>query len=243
MLTIHALKVTLLGAGIAAIAAGFATPAAAKPAACAYATFQNGDFGVINLTTGAFTRRGNSGTLVGLAVTPAGTLVSELQGSGQLYSVNPANGALTYIGQTGLTTSLDIGSTLTTVYEVTGDGSVYTIDTGNGKALKLGNAGVAISNNNSIGFSAGAKSLFTVNNYEVNTINLANGKFRAIRASPLRFGALAYVNRTLYAGTFDDSGTLAIYKLSYQNGAVFVANLQGETTGFFGLVPAPSSSC
>ena len=240
MLTIQALKATFLGAGIAAIAAGFATPAAAKPAACAYATFQNGDFGVINLTTGAFTRRGNSGTLVGLAVTPAGTLVSELLGTGQLYSVNPANGALTYIGQTGLTTSVDIGSTLTTVYEVTGDGSVYSIDTSNGKALKLGNAGVPIANS-SIGFSAGAKSLFTVNDYEVNTINLANGKFRAIRASPLRFGALAYVNRTLYAGT--DYGTLAIYKLSYRNGAVFVANVRGETTGFYGLAPAPSSAC
>ena len=97
---------------------------------------------------------------VGLAAAPDGTLITQSQQTGEVYSVNPSNGALTDIGPSGFTGQVGLGSTTTTLYNLTPDGSVYSINPTTGAAAKIGNAGVAIGTYVNIGVSTGSKALY-----------------------------------------------------------------------------------
>ena len=84
----------------------------------AYMGTGGGDFGIINLDTGSFSLRGNSGqALAGMAVLNGTLYGSSVHTTGTLYSVNPANGVLTVIGPSALVYD-DFGSTINGLYAV-----------------------------------------------------------------------------------------------------------------------------
>ncbi len=85
----------------------------ARAGTIAYAGSSTGEFGTMNLNTGAFTSLGNSGqTLAGLAVADGLLFATSYHtANGTLFEVNPANGAVTAIGSATGVDYDDFGST------------------------------------------------------------------------------------------------------------------------------------
>jgi len=216
-----------------------------KPPPYAYATLGNGDFGVVNLSNGAFVLCGNSGfALVGMAVAPNGTLIGQSPSTDEIYSVNPGNGALTAIGPSGVSGAIGLGSSLSTIFNILSNGSVYTIDPTTGAGTKIGEAGVPIINAGQFGVSNGKATFYASNDLTLNSVKATTGKFKVIGNSSVSFGALLYTNKMLYGGT-DDAAPFAIYTVNPKTGAsTFVANLQSDSTNpIYGLVATSSSGC
>jgi hypothetical protein len=217
----------------------------AQAADLAYDATRGGDFGVVDLGTGAFTLRGNSGVqLTGLAVGADGALYSSRYGGSDFYRINPLNGSVTTIGISTGMTYLAIGSTLSGVYALGGDEYLYSIDIGTGAASKIGNAGFS---RTVIGMSTGSANLYVAWRqpysgnellYRVNTTDASTPYVGY--SGPTTFGALATVGGTLYGGA--DPGN-DIYTLDPATGlSTFKANGTGSTKDIFGLAPISASA-
>ena len=106
-----------------------------------------GQFGSVNLSTGAFTPIGPGlpeGT-DGLVAGPGGNLLT-VGGSGDLYSINPSTGVATTIGNTGLTLSTEpvnsLGGLNGSVYALDTNNSLYSVNTSTGLATLIGSTGM-----------------------------------------------------------------------------------------------------
>ena len=110
----------------------FVQPARAGSLAYFMQGGDNAGFGVVDLSTGAFSLLGHSGgeAISGLAyyngVIYAGAYLSTPQPDA-LYQVNPATGSLTFIGNSSEPYA-DIGSTMNGVYKLGYDGNLYSIN-------------------------------------------------------------------------------------------------------------------
>ena len=108
-----------------------------------YVTTFIGQFGAIDITTGAFQQIGptTSDPLGGLVVGPAGYLGISI--SGNLDSVNPATGVISVIGATGLGYSaLDTAELDGRVYATDSTNNLYRVDTATGVASLIGPTGI-----------------------------------------------------------------------------------------------------
>ncbi len=213
-----------------------------KPDLYAYATFYSGDFGIVDINTGSFVLCGNIGSNpVGLAAAADGTLITENVNTGEVYSVNPNTGALTDIGPSGITTGVFLGSTLSAVFEIDQASNVYIINTGTGAATRIGATGVPVNENYTVSASTGSKKLYWTNAYELLSISAKNGKAKSLAPDTIIFGGTVYTAKTLYGGS--TSTPYGLYSINTSTGATaLVSTLTGESSPFFGLVPAPASA-
>lgn len=222
-----------------------ATPGLSRAAdAFAYEAVGNGDFGLVDLSTGVFTLRGNSGgQLAGLGEGPDGTLYGAFTDGGTLLTVDPTNGAVNAVGPSGIT-YIGFGSTLSQLFGYGRDNNLYAIDRNSGGATLLGPTHVGISGY--FGFSAGSSTLYELHNGDVYTLDTTSGAATLIGSSATGlFGAAASVGGILYAGS---EVPLQVYSLDPSNGAgVAGAAVTGTSQIFYGLasiggsVPEPAT--
>jgi probable HAF family extracellular repeat protein len=207
----------------------------------AYAVTGNDLFGVVDLTTGVFTERGDMGQrLTGLAVGFGGMLYgSGYSGGGYgayhsptLYSINPANGALTVVSNSFSAGYYDLGSTTTGLFADGSDGNLYSINPNTGAATLIGPT--LLGN----GLSTGSNTLYMTDGSTLYTINTSTGAATLVGSS----SSGAFGSDVLEAGIiYGSSSDGAIYTLSSSNGAAtFLSNLSGATGDLWGLAPFPS---
>jgi hypothetical protein len=177
-------------------------------ATSAYASESGGDFGTLDMGTGAFTLLGNSG----LELCGLGELGSTLYGMScaspsSLYQVNPANGSLTLQGLSTINDQ-NFGSTLTGLFAVDTANNVYSINPGSGAATLKGATG--ITNFASGSLSTGSSTLFYHaapgnNTEDLYTINTTSGAATLVgvssTGSSAAMTAMVMLNGTLYGVT------------------------------------------
>jgi hypothetical protein len=222
----------------AVMAAGCMAPSASFAAdAFAYESVTNGDFGVIDLTTGRFTFRGNPGVgqLAGLGEGPTGTVYGVATHGHQLYAINTATGAATAVGAPTAVDYEGLGSTSSGLYAFSyGDHNLYSVDAATGAASLLGPTGVPTTNN--FGFSTGSATLYELHDGDLYALNTTTGAGTLIGHSATGlFGAAVTVGGVLYAGS---ENPLAVYTLDTSTGAgMRGADVTGTTQIFYGLAP------
>jgi len=216
---------------------GFATlPANATPHA--YIANYNGDWGVVNLTTGAYTSCGNNViTLAGLAWASKTTLVSGEYRGNALYLVNPTTGYLGPLGFASTATGIGaFGGTKTAVYFVDADPtnmSLYSVNVSTGTATLIGLTGLGFQP--PVGsLSNGGTKLFLNLNQQLYTLNLTTGKAKKAFLGTGQFGAMMSIGANMWGG--NAVGTQSIYKIApAAHTETFVANITGETNTIFGM--------
>jgi hypothetical protein len=226
----------------AAVVTALACAASAQSATLAYDATRGGDFGVVDLGTGAFTLRGNSGVqLSGLAVGGDGALYSGHYGGSEFYRVNPLNGSLTKLGDSGIAFE-DIGSTLSGVYALGVDEYLYSINIGNGAATKIGFAGFTPT---VLGMSTGSADLYVAWRHPtagalLYRVNTTNASTPLVGFTGVTFGALVTTGGVLYGGATPGN---AIYTVDPSTGvSTFKANVTGTTRDFWGLAPVTAEA-
>jgi hypothetical protein len=145
-------------------------------------------FGLVDLTTRAFTSRGDMGqTLAGLGSYGGFIYGGGYRGSTR-YSVNTSTGALTAIG-TGNINYGDFGSTTTGLYGFGTDQNLYSIDPKTGAATKLGPTEVPFSS--VFGMSSGSSTLYVTHDDNLYSLNTTTGAGTLIGTAtgPFGFGA------------------------------------------------------
>ena len=195
----------------------------ASAATAVYVMTESGDFGTLNLSTGAFSKLGNSG------VTPAGMgeLGSNLYiGSGKtLYQVNPSSGALTDIGNASITYR-GFGATTSSLYAFSESTyNLYSINAATGAATLIGPTGLNVAGA-AVAMSANAGALYAAvdsgGGSILYSVSISTGAAATIGNTGLtQVGSMVYRNGLLYAGT--EGGVL--YTLDPATGKpTFVAN-------------------
>jgi hypothetical protein len=206
----------------------------------AYMNTQTGDFGTLNLTTGAFSLQGNSGeTLAGMAVVNSTLYGSSYANShpGNLYSINAADGSLTLIGSSGIVFD-DFGSTAAGgLYAVSTSSNLYSINTSNGAATLIGAIGLSLSGFRSL--SNGGSALYFADGTDIYTLNTVTGAATLVgNTGGPGIGAMAFLNGTLYGGA--DSPDIRVDTLDPITGAATSGPAVTGTIGqFYGLTAVP----
>jgi hypothetical protein len=213
-----------------------------KADATAYANLDGGDFGTIDLSTGAFTLLGNSGvTLSGMAVYNGVLYGDSLGGTGTLYTINPANGSLTTVGSSGKS-YVDFGDTTSGLFaEGESDGNLYSINSATGAATLVGAthppyAGGYSSislNSSTLYYTQGTGSDF----YTLNTSTGAATLVGSLGDS-LEMGAMIFEDGILYAA--EDSPVSNIDTINPATGSATIGPaVTGAPSVIFGLAPNP----
>jgi uncharacterized repeat protein (TIGR03803 family) len=206
----------------------------------AYMGTITGDFGTIDLNTGAFSLLGNSGvTLAGMAVAN-GTLYgsSYETGSGTLYTINPTNGSLAVVG-TSPVNFWGFGSTISSLYVVGLDFNLYSIDSTSGAATLIGPTGLSLSGGLWYGVSTNSSTLYFSAGASLYTLDTATGAATPVGSTGgPQLGALLLEGGILYGG--EDSPALAVATLNPATGAATTGPAVTGTTGIiFALAPYP----
>jgi hypothetical protein len=198
-----------------------------------------GEFGTVDLTTGAFNQIGPviSDPLTGLVPGPNGNLLS-ISESGNLDSVNPVIGAVSVIGATGLG---DLAYTATelngTVYATDLYNNFYSVNTTTGVASLIGPTGLPICPSLISPVEVSDESLFTANGKlyatfdginlmnmslvdspELYQINPATGVATLVGATALGLDAAVQLNGTVYGLDFGFTGPNTVLSLNLANG-------------------------
>jgi hypothetical protein len=223
---------------ITAVLAGWFCSLSLKADSTAYMAGGNGDFGILDLNTGAFTQLGNSGqTLAGLA-TVNGTLYGASYGgtTGTLYSVNAANGSLNPLGAASLGLALIGSTTGGGIYAIGTNYNLYSINSSTGAATQIGPTGLSTLGSWN-GLSDGASILYLTAGADLYTLDTTTGA--ATEVGPLDgplVGALVFENGVLYGG--ENSPTVQIDQINIVTGAATGGPaLSGDSTTVWGLAP------
>src|SRR5580658_394529 len=237
-----------LGLAVTMMAAG---PASADPLAYASVTpIGDEEFGVVDLSTGAFTQVSqspgsiNNGSIAGLAIGPNGALYAADQSNpNYLWTVNPLSGATTLVGTLhtiGGSGDDGFGSTNSAFYLTDRAGNFYQVDPGTANLTYIANIGaMELSTNSSTLIGALGAALYT--------INTTTGATTLI-GSPLIGGSTSYswqslteIGGVLYGSvggiyTIDTSNDTA----TYVGGSDELWGLAPESSSF-GAVPEPAT--
>ncbi len=226
----------------------FAASASADTVVYAVSTNYNnftGQFGTVDLTTGAFKQIGSviSAPLGGLMPGSNGKLLS-LSISGNLDSVNPATGAVSVIGATGLGNLAGVTAELNgTVYATDLYNNFYSVNTTTGAASLIGPTGLPICPNLISPVEVSDETLFTANGKlyatfdginlmnstlvdspELYQINPVTGVATVVGATALGLQAAVQMNGTVYGLDFDPTGPNAVLSLNLANGSTTFLN-------------------
>jgi len=196
-----------------------------------------GNFGTLDLVTGAYTSEGSSATTVaGLGVV-GGTLYGGAYGGNTLYRINPLNGFETAIG-TGSISYDDFGSTPTGgLYGLNSSGNLYSINSSTGSATIIGNLGFGIGGDSNLSNNSGT--LYLVSGGDLYTVNTSTGAATRVGASsPGGMSGLLLDNGNLYGAN------TSLFTLNTTTGlSTSVAAITGSGAGLvFGLVTDPITS-
>ncbi|MGA2965904.1 MAG: hypothetical protein ABSD64_06805 [Terriglobales bacterium] len=210
----------------------------------AYLLLQNEDFGIINLTTGAFTRTGNTGVLLaGIGVGPNGSLYGGADYGSTFYKINSHTGSLTVVGSSSVG-YFAFGSTTNGVYALDKAANLYSVSTTNATTSLIGPTGLNLNSDFIwIGLSTGSSNLYcalgtgssstTAVLYSIDTTTGVASEIGDTGVPDL--GALVFENGTLYAGSGSVS-PFSIYALDPSTGlATFVTTTSAGP--FWGLAP------
>jgi hypothetical protein len=214
-------------------ALAIASPAAAAP--FAYATTNDGDFGVLDLGSGAYVHCGYTGTLlVGLAVGQGGALYG--MDTANFYRVNPHTGAVTSVAGAG-NYRVALGSAAHVIYTVDSNASLYTIDPQTGAQTAVGGGAPGFV----FVLSGGAPTLFE---------SAARGFYeyfprqgvahRKDRDLSIEWGAIAWVNEVLYGiGEPRFELTQYVYTINAKDGSTTqIATIPITVNRIMGIAPA-----
>ncbi len=209
---------------------------AAKADDFAYAVMDGGNFGSLDLNTGAFTLLGTTGLspAIGLGVAGGQLFTTNYQGgTGTLYSVNPANGSLTTIGTSNVSYD-DLGSTTTGLYAVGTNGNLYSLNPVTGGATLIGATGLSLSGDRNL--STNGNTLYAETGSNVYTVNTVTGAATLLGSTGgPEFAGLVVESGILYAGL----AQTATINLS-TGAATTIAPLTGTgASEIFGLAPDP----
>jgi hypothetical protein len=220
----------------------YTASASAGPLVYAVSTNYNtftGEFGTVDLGTGAFNQIGPSisDPLDGLVPGPNGNLLG-LSVSGNLDSVNPATGAVSVIGATGLGSLAGfLGELNGTVYATDLSNNLYTVNTTTGAATLIGPTGIppcpSLTNPDDVSdetlFTAGGNLYATfdginlvtsgvVDSPELYQINPATGVATLVGPTSLGLDAAVFLNGTVYGFDFSFTGSNTVLSLNLANG-------------------------
>jgi hypothetical protein len=201
----------------------------------------SGQFGTIDLNTGAFSLLGNSGvTLAGMAVANATLYGSSYHtATGTLYTINPANGSLTVVGTSPVDYD-DFGSTTSGLYAVGVDANLYSVNSITGATTLIGPTGLGFGAWRSL--STNSSTLYFANGANLYTLNTTTGAPTLIgnMGGPQQ-GAMLLEGGVLYGG--EDSPGLRVDTLNPTTGAATSGpNVTGTSSAFFALAPNPLPS-
>jgi hypothetical protein len=222
--------------------------------ACVMST--GGQFGTIDLTTGAATLLTTNGLFPGGA-TPAGlvqvggTLYTAAYMARTLYTVNPASGALNAVGTTSIV-FFSLGSTTTGLYalgwaagtDTKANPSLYSIDARTAAVQQIGQNGQPGISPGFYGWtlSAGASTLYFADYENLYSIDTNSGNATVIGGTGLVVQGLAYENGKLYAITNSPG---QVWTLDTSSGAATPsANITGMNVPYLGPIApitAPTS--
>lgn len=207
-------------------------------ATSAYMTDSAGQFGELNLTTGAFTPIGTQPVQIsGMGFAPNGTMYASgftLNSENGLFQVNPTTGGLTLLGTF---TPGALGST------VGPNGLIYavTFDLANSAFFTINPANVTTHIiNSSLGFPSDGLAAFDNGQFYTGTANFPNdvleridpstGKATAVGTGMGGFTAYAgaTVGTTMYAVGLDSLGNSALFTLNTNTG---VGSFVSQVTG------------
>lgn len=238
------LKRKALLCGVFALPLLFATPA--KADSTAFAGENNGDFGTIDLNSGAFTKLGNSGViLAGMAVADGELFGSSYhESTGTLYDINPATGAVTAIGTPSSIDIDDFGSTTTGLYAIsfglTQD--LYSINPVTGAATLIGPTGLGYGTWRSL--STNSSTLFFADAADLYTLNTTTGAATLVGAftGSAEMGAMLYENGTLWGGA--NLPGITVDTINTGTGATTTGPSVSSNflSTFFALAPSPIPS-
>lgn len=207
----------------------------------------NGNFGTVDLSTGAFTLLGNSGQdLDGLAVANgvlygASTSLTFDSTSTTLYTINPSNGSLSYYS-TVAGDLVDFGSTTSGIYGIDTNGDLIKFTGGSGEQIIGAPGGLAdlfTSTTATAGLSTNAATLYFAFNSNLYTVSTTTGAATLVgNTGGAKPYAMVQIGSTLYAGeansaTFDTLNTTTGVATTGPAGS---GNGIGTT---FGLAPDP----
>ena len=201
-----------------------------------------GQFGILDLDTGAFSVLGNfSQVLAGFGVAN-GVLygASFNTTNGALYSINPANGSLSVIGASTVN-YYDFGSTTNGLFAVGKDMNLYSINSTNGAATLIGPTGLPSSVTITIGMSTAAGELYFSRGTNLYTLNTSTGAATLIGSmgGSTTVGAIVFEGGKLYGGA--DTPGFQVDTLDPVSGAATFGSSAGTDEPFWGLAPVPSS--
>jgi hypothetical protein len=213
--------------------------ATAKADPMAYMGTDTGEFGTIDLTTGAFSLLGNSGqTLAGMAVDDGELFASAYHtASGTLFNINPANGLLTTLGNSGVEID-DFGSTTSGLFGVGVDGNLYSFNASNGAATLIGPTGIGFGSWR--GLSTNSNALYFGDGTNLYTLNTSTGAATLVggMGGGVEVGALLEEGGVLYGG--QEQPSLQLNTLDPVTGlAASGPPLTGATGNFYALAPSP----
>jgi hypothetical protein len=210
------------------------------------------NFGVLDLTTGAFTLI-NSSEPSGLTLASLGGSLYAMQELGNaLFGVNPTTGALTSLGSLGNPEVL--GATTSGLFDVDQDLNLNSLNASNGAATLVGATGTP-GFFNWYALSNGGSALYISDEGILYSVNSTTGAATAIGGAPdPEIGALLFENGVLYGGdenasaivTIDPTTGLASDPVAIQGAGIagsFILGLapDGSSTTPPSGVPEPSS--
>jgi hypothetical protein len=226
---------------ITALAAGLLScvSIAAKAAPTAYMGTDTGEFGTIDLTTGAFSLLGNSGqTLAGMAVAGGELFGTAYHTStGTLFTINPLSGVLTTVGNSGISID-DFGSTTSGLFAVGVNGNLYSISPTTGSGTLVGPTGIGFGSWR--GLSTNSSTLYFADGTDLYTLNTSTGAATLIgnMGGGVEIGALLEEGGTLWGG--EETPSLRVDTLDAATGlATLGPLLTGATGHFYALAPNP----
>jgi hypothetical protein len=223
---------------------------ALKAANEAYFISTGGQFGTIDLDTGAATTLGTSANsaLAGLGEV-GGTLYTAGYTAGTLYTVNPASGALNPVGNSSII-FFALGSTTMGLYaagwpagtntQVNPTLYFYSIDPRTAAATQIGQFGPGLGSFYAWSLSTGAPTLYFADYENLYTIDTNSGNATLIGGtSGIIPGGLTYENGNLYAASNSPN---VVWTLNPNSGAATMsANFTGTTIAGLAPITPPTS--
>ncbi len=219
----------------------------------------NGEFGILDLTSGVFKScplNTNGDTFAGLATTMAPRRLYAQYFQSQTFGrLEPAKGIYKAIGNNNIAV-YTMGSADDVVYEISAPSArgaslvLYSVNVTSGAGTLIGPTGLMTGSDNWIGMSNGAKELYlyynggTPNNQHggIYKLNILTGKAKKVVAETFTAGPMVKVGDVMYIGV--QNNPLQIDSLNLKTGAVaVVSNVSNETAYFLGLSPAFRSTC
>jgi hypothetical protein len=211
-------------------------------------SFISGQFGTMDLGTGAFTAIGPVNPAGYNGVATFGQIVYALDGNNNLDTINPTTGIPTVIGNTGFTAYTFAGNQSGALFGTDVNNNLWSINPTTGAGTFLGPSGLAPLNpgggfTNSLSVNGGT-ALYTFQNSTVAPalydINTTTGAGTVVGPTGSNIVGSGYVGGTLYG--FTAFGPESIYTINTATGAATLSlNINQSIFGAATTVPEPSS--